>query len=127
MKVKQLIFMIIGCVCLGLGCIGIALPILPTVPFFMATLFFFANSSKRLHDWFVGTKLYKNHLQSFTKGEGMTWSTKIRIMFIVTLLMGFGFFMMIRKEIWVPCIILACVWIAHIVAFTFIIKTKKAE
>lgn len=127
MKVKQLIFMIIGCVCLGLGCIGIALPILPTVPFFMATLFFFANSSKQLHDWFVGTKLYKNHLQSFTKGEGMTWNTKIRIMLIVTALMGFGFFMMIRKEIWVPCIILACVWIAHIVAFTFIIKTKKAE
>lgn len=67
MKIKRIIFIILGCICLGLGCVGIAVPILPTVPFFLATVFFFANSSQRLHDWFIGTKIYKKHLESFVK------------------------------------------------------------
>jgi uncharacterized membrane protein YbaN (DUF454 family) len=45
----------LGCVCLGLGTVGIVLPILPTVPFYMATVFCFAKGSERLHDWLVGT------------------------------------------------------------------------
>lgn len=92
MKLKRLIFLILGFVCLGLGCVGIALPILPTVPFFLVTVFCFANSSQKLHDWFVGTKMYKKHLESFVKKKGMTVQTKVGIIIPVTLLMGFGFF-----------------------------------
>ncbi|MCI8365930.1 MAG: DUF454 family protein, partial [Eubacterium sp.] len=42
MKIKKLLFLILGCLCLGLGCIGIVLPILPTVPFFLVTVICFA-------------------------------------------------------------------------------------
>ena len=47
MQLKRLIFLIIGCVSLGLGCVGIVLPILPTVPFFLLTVFCFSQSSKK--------------------------------------------------------------------------------
>ena len=67
MKFKKIVFIVLGCICLGLGTVGVFLPILPTTPFYLATLFFFTNSSQRLHDWFVGTKLYKKHLESFVK------------------------------------------------------------
>ena len=77
MKLKRLIFLILGFLCLGLGCVGVALPILPTVPFFLVTVFCFANSSQKLHDWFVSTKLYKKHLESFVKKKGMTVQTKV--------------------------------------------------
>ena len=60
MKLKQIIFLIIGCLSLALGCVGIVLPILPTVPFFLLTVFCFANSSQKLHDWFIGTQMYKS-------------------------------------------------------------------
>ena len=46
---------------------------------------------------------------------------------MVTLLMGIGFFMMARKAIWIPCIILAVVWLAHIVYFGFFVKTIPSE
>ena len=128
MKLKRLIFLILGFVCLGLGCIGIVLPILPTVPFFLVTVFCFAKSSQRLHDWFVGTKMYKKHLESFVKKKGMTVQTKMGIIIPVTLLMSFGFFMMMRANILVPSIILAIVWVCHILYFVFGIKTiRKGE
>ena len=123
MKLKRMIFAVLGCVCLALGTVGIFLPILPTTPFFLATVFFFANSSERLHPWFIGTKLYKKHLEDFVKKRGMKLSAKLSVIITVTLLMGFGFYMMARKSIWVPCIILGIVWISHIVYFVFFVKT----
>ena len=55
--------------------------------------------------------------------EEMLRSTKISIICTVTLLMGFGFFMMARKGLWIPCAILAAVWLAHILYFTLRVKT----
>lgn len=127
MKLKRLIYLILGCLCLGLGCVGIVLPILPTVPFFLVTVFCFANSSQKLHDWFVGTKMYKKHLESFVKKKGMTVKTKIGIIIPVTLLMSFGFTMMMLKEIYIPCVILAVVWVCHIIYFVLCVKTIKAK
>ena len=112
MKLKQLIFLIIGCLSLALGCVGIVLPILPTVPFFLVTVFCFANSSQRLHD-----------LDSFVKKKGMTVRTKAGILLPVTLLMAAGFFLMLRKGLSVPCVILAIIWAFHVVYFAFGVKT----
>ena len=125
MRLKKTMFIIVGCICLGLGVVGVVLPVLPTTPFLLVTAYCFARSSEKLNAWFKGTKLYKNHLESFVKKEGMKVSTKASIIICVTLLMGFGFFMMARKGIWIPCGILAVVWIAHIWYFVFRVKTVK--
>lgn len=127
MAIKRLIFLILGMICLALGTIGVFLPILPTVPFFLATVFCFSQSSQKLHDWFISTDLYKKHLQSFVEKKGMLLKTKLTIIVTVTLLMGFGFFMMARKEIWTPCAIIAVVWVCHLVYFIFGVRTLKKE
>ena len=126
MKLKQIIFLIIGCLRLALGCVGIVLPILPTVPFFLLTVFCFANSSQKLHDWFIGTQMYKKHLESFVQKKGMTVRTKATILTSVTALMAVGFVLMLRKGIIVPCVILAVVWVCHLVYFLFGVKTIPA-
>lgn len=126
MKLKQIIFLIIGCLSLALGCVGIVLPILPTVPFFLLTVFCFANSSQKLHDWFIGTQMYKKHLESFVQKKGMTVRTKATILTSVTALMAVGFALMLRKGIIVPCVILAVVWVCHLVYFLFGVKTIPA-
>ena len=122
MKAKKIFWLILGFLGLGLGAVGTVLPVLPTVPFLMLALFSFGKSSEKLHTWFTGTNLYKKHLESFAKGQGMTWGTKLKIMITVTLLMGVGFFLMLRAELYVPCIILGCVWLLHILYFTFVVK-----
>ena len=69
----KIVWIVLGFLCLGLGTVGIVLPILPTVPFYMATLFCFAKSSKKLHDWFIETNLYKNYLDSFVQKKAMSF------------------------------------------------------
>ncbi|MFC2330318.1 MAG: YbaN family protein [Treponema sp.] len=123
MKIKKIILITLGCISLGVGCVGIALPILPTTPFFLLTLFCFTNSSERLHNWFVGTKLYKKHLESFVQKRGMTVVTKVSIIVTFTLVMALGFIMM--KKVFIGRICLAAVWVVHIVYFVFIVKTIR--
>lgn len=125
MNPAKIIYLVVGCVCLVLGTVGVVLPILPTTPFYLVTAYCFAKSSTRLENWFKGTGLYKKHLESFVEKKGMKRSTKIGILTSVTLLMGVGFFFMARKGIWIPCIILAVVWIFHVVYFVFFVKTLE--
>ena len=123
---KKILYIILGCVGIGMGAIGAALPILPTFPFLMLAAFCFAKSSKELDMWFKSTKLYQNNLADYVNGKGMTRKTKCRIMLIVTLLMSIGFLMMGLKGIVIGCIVLGIVWIFHVVYFIFGIKTIPA-
>lgn len=123
MNIKKILYIILGGIGVGLGAVGAVVPMLPAFPFLMLAAFCFARSSERLDRWFKGTKLYKDNLEDFVAGRGMTWKTKIRIMVTVTVLMSIGFIMMGVKGVVVGCIVLGCVWVFHILFFCFGVKT----
>lgn len=119
----QVVWLALGFLCLALGTVGAVLPILPTVPFYMATAFCFAKSSKKLHNWFLGTKLYKKHLDSFVKQKAMTMRTKLSIVGTVTLVMAIGFILMSKVPAGRIC--LAVVWLCHLLYFFCRVKTVR--
>ena len=125
MKIKKTIFICIGCIMLGIGAIGAVIPLLPSFPFLLVSAICFANSSEKLHNWFIHTKLYKKNLESYVKGKGMTKKAKLRIISLVTLTMAFGFIMM--SKVPVGRIILTVVWLCHIIYFFFGVKTISDE
>jgi uncharacterized membrane protein YbaN (DUF454 family) len=51
-------WLLIGLVALGLGAIGIALPLLPTTPFVLLAAFAFAQSSAKLHQWLLDHNVF---------------------------------------------------------------------
>lgn len=124
---KRIILIIVGCLGVGLEAVGAVLPVMPAFPFLLLAAVCFAKSSERLDRWFRGTKLYKNDLESFVKGQGMTRRTKIKVMITVTLLMSVGFVVMFSRQIYVPCMILGGVWLFHIVYFLFFVKTHRKD
>lgn len=126
MQLKKALWIILGCVSLALGAVGAVLPLLPSFPFLLLAAVSFAKSSEKLSRWFTSTKLYQDNLESYVNGQGMSKAAKRRIMLTVTLLMAIGFAVMLRKQICIPCIILAAVWLAHVVYFTLIVKTKDS-
>lgn len=127
MNIKKILYIILGCIGVVLGAVGAVVPLLPAFPFLMLAAFCFARSSEKLDRWFKGTKLYKDNLEDYVAGRGMTWKTKIRIMVTVTLLMSIGFIMMGAKGIMAGCIVLGCVWLFHIFYFCFGVKTISVQ
>ena len=109
----------------ALGMVGVVLPILPTTPFILVAAFCFARSSERLNTWFKGTKVYKQVLEGYVTKRSMTVKAKLTILVPVTILLAIGFAMMGRVP--VGRIILAIVWIGHIIYFGFVVKTDKGE
>ena len=125
MNLKKILYIILGCVGLGIGAVGAVLPMLPAFPFLLLAAFCFARSSEKLHTWFISTKLYKDNLEDYLAGKGMSKKTKVRIMVTVTILMSIGFFMM--HAVPVGRIVLGCVWAFHMIYFLFGVKTIPTE
>ena len=120
---KKILYIILGCVGVGVGAFGAVVPMVPAFPFLMLGAVCFARSSEKLDLWFKNTKLYKDNLEDFAAGKGMTKKTKVRIMVTVTLLMSIGFIMMGLKGIVTGCVVLGFVWVLHLMYFIFGIKT----
>ncbi|MCI5585977.1 MAG: YbaN family protein [Lachnospiraceae bacterium] len=125
MKLKKIILIVVGCLSVALGTIGSVVPLLPTFPFLLLATVCFTNSSERLHTWFKGTRLYKNNLESYVKGEGMTVKTKVRILGVSSFFMAISFLALNRIP--VGQLIVALIWVALLFLFIFGIKTAKAD
>ena len=124
MKLKKILYLAGGFLGLGLGALGVVLPLLPAFPFLLLAAFCFGRSSERLDRWFRSTRLYKDNLESYVAGRGMTLRTKVRIMVVVTLLMSVGFLMM--HAVLLGRIVLGAVWVFHVLYFLFGVKTIPA-
>jgi len=119
---KRVIFFILGCLTFILGTIGIIIPILPTVPFYLATSFFWLNSSQKVHDYFVETKWYKQYVKEYIVDKKMTKKQQYKILLTVFCLLAIPFVM-------VPNIImriaLVCVFVGHVISFKVYFSDKK--
>ena len=89
----KIIYIILGMLTLALGTIGIFLPVLPTVPFYLATTFFFAKGSERFHQWFISTKLYEKHVSHFVKHRMMSFRGVVILMVLVSAMLIFAIYM----------------------------------
>lgn len=126
MNTKKIFLIIVGVVALGFGAVGAVAPVLPSFPFLLLAGYCFAKSSEKLNNWFLSTKLYKNNLESYVSGKGMTKQAKIRVISTVTLIMGFSLFMMRNAPIYAK-ITLGIVWVAHILYFIYGVKNADAK
>lgn len=125
MSLRKAIYIILGCIGLILGAVGVIVPMLPAFPFLLLAAFSFARSSERLHSWFISTRLYKNNLETYVRGQGMTRRTKHRIIASVTMLILISMSILAICELYWVWSILIAVWAFHILYFVFGVKTLE--
>lgn len=123
-NIKRIFWLLLGCISMGIGAVGVVLPILPTFPFLLLALFGFAKSSAKMESWFRSTGLYRKHLEPLMEKKTMTRRAKITVMLSMTLFMGIGFWFM--DSVPVGRVILALVWLFHMIYFTKGIRTAAA-
>ena len=73
----RLLFVILGTVALGLGVVGVFLPVLPTAPFLLIAAACYARGSERLHRWLLDHPRLGGHIRSFRQGQGISRRAKI--------------------------------------------------
>ncbi len=117
------LYVLLGFISLTLGIIGIFLPILPTTPFLLLTLFLFAKGSSRLEQWFLQTELYRKHLQSFHERRSLSKKSKIAILSFASTMLLIGFYMTpsMLGRVLIIMVILIKYWF-----FLFWVKTEDA-
>ena len=121
--VVRYIFLTIGAISFCLGTAGIVLPVLPTVPFYMLTLFCLARGSERFHRMFLESSLYQKTVGAYERDKALTLRTKLSILLSVTIIMAIGAYF--SQDMPIALIVMGLVWIGHVIAVAFIVKTKK--
>ncbi|MBF1733445.1 MAG: YbaN family protein [Veillonella dispar] len=121
--VVRYIFLTIGAISFVLGTAGIVIPLLPTVPFYMLTLFCLARGSERFHNMFLESSLYQKTVGAYERDKALTLRTKLSILLSVSTIMAVGAYF--SQDMPIALIVMAFVWISHVIALVFIVKTKK--
>lgn len=60
-----------------LGFIGLLLPIIPTTPFILVSVWFFARSSKKLENWLINHKIFGKNIRNWNEKGAISKQAKI--------------------------------------------------
>lgn len=121
--IVRYVFLTIGAISFVLGTIGIVIPLFPTIPFYMLTVFCFARGSERFHKMFLASSLYQMTVGNYKRDKALTLRTKLTILGFLSIIMAIGAYF---SQDWpIALILMGLVWIGHVIAFAFFIKTKK--
>lgn len=121
-RIISSLYIVAGFICMGIGIIGIILPVVPTTPLLLLASFFFVRGSKKFEVWFKGTSVYKKHLESFVRERSMTLKQKITILLFADFTIAFPFFILDSILIKIMFILIV---IYKYYYFIFKIKTVK--
>jgi len=71
------LYITLGFMSLGVGCLGIVVRGLPTTPFVLLAASLFAKSSERWYNWLTSNRLFGKFIKDFAKEKGMSMKMKI--------------------------------------------------
>ena len=123
-KAKKYFYITLGFLALGIGLIGVILPILPTTPFLLVTSFCFARGSEIFHTWFTNSNIYKKHLESFVKERAMTLKQKVVLLSFVNFMLAFPLILVDVLPMRITIIVLIIIKLYY---FTFKVRTISPE
>jgi uncharacterized membrane protein YbaN (DUF454 family) len=98
-KFKKGLFVVAGTVSLGLGFVGIVLPVLPTTPFLLLSAACYYKGSERLHRWMLNNRLFGDYLRNYKEGKGIPPRTKILTLILLWSVISFSALFMLNNVI----------------------------
>ena len=100
----RFVFLAIGFICVGLGMLGVLLPLLPTTPFLLIALWAFSRSSRRFHHWLYTHPRFGPRLQEWHQYGSVP--VKVKVSAITAMGVSFAFMAFIARVKW-PVLVIA--------------------
>lgn len=76
-QLLRILFVSLGTFFIGLGLIGVFIPILPTTPFLLLSAALYARSSVKFYNWLIENKLFGRYIKNYRSGRGIPAHIKI--------------------------------------------------
>jgi uncharacterized membrane protein YbaN (DUF454 family) len=112
------LFVALGSIFLGLGVIGVFVPVLPTTPFLLLSAAFYVRSSKRLYQWLLNNKLFGKFIMDFRENKSISLRNKVISILSMMIMITLSVFIIV-DEFYTKIIILVIGIVGFIVILSF--------
>lgn len=75
-RALRAVLLALGSLFLGLGIVGVVVPVLPTTPFLILAAVCYARSSVRCYRWLITNRVFGRYLDDYLQGRGVSWRVK---------------------------------------------------
>lgn len=111
----------LGSIFLGLGVLGVFLPVLPTTPFVLLAAACYARSSERLHQWLLNNRVLGPSIREWDETKSIGLRAKITAVLMIVASFSFTIWMMEKTIARVGMAVLGM----GLVVFLLSIRTSK--
>ena len=118
-SIKRFFWLCLGCVCVGIGTLGMFVPLLPTTSFMLVAAWAFARSSSRLHNWLLTHKVFGSLIKDWQTHRAI--STRAKLMSVLSMIV----IVCISVVLQIPALILVVQIIALICVAAFLLSRPK--
>jgi len=91
---RKNLFIVLGCLFVLLGAVGVVLPVLPTTPFLLLALALFANSSPRFHQMLLNNRWFGTILRQWEDSKTVSRQVKRRASFLILVSFSISIFLL---------------------------------
>jgi hypothetical protein len=98
-----------GFVCVGIGVVGVVVPILPTTPFLLLAAYCFLRGSPRWHAWLLGNRVFGRYIHDYLMYRAVPRRTKISALVVLWACLSVS---AVLVRIWYVALILAVIGVA---------------
>lgn len=124
MDIRKAFLIFAGTVCVGLGVLGMFLPLMPTTVFLLMAAYCYSKSSEKFHTWLLNNRLFGKYITNYKSGKGISLRQKAST--IVTLWLSIGFSIwMLYGRFWLTLLMLAIA--VGVTIHLVMIKTYEPE
>jgi len=92
------LWVVLGCLFVGLGAIGAVVPGMPTTVFLVLAAACFIRSSQRLYDWLISNKTFGPYLKDYREGKGIPLKAKLIALSMIIIFVSFAVFIAIETK-----------------------------
>ena len=124
-SLKKALFITAGTISLGLGTIGLFLPILPTTPFLLLSAACYYKGSARMHRWLLNNRLFGNYIRNYKEGRGISRNAKILTLLLLwTTICASAFYFVSNYVLQIVLFAIAIAVTIHIITLPTFRKTQ---